>query len=369
MLARFDETDLLIPLHNGLYEEPRWHTFLYRLRRRTMADYAALIFRQGESPMHEATELFSGRDVRAAAKNVTPGDLYRLDPIPYNELKIGRVYSVDELIDVDNPQHDHFRRNYLEKVGLKHGRVVRVAEMNGASAWLIINREETDFSASDGSLLSGLAPHVAVALRTFSELERERHRAAIGASALSRTGLGWIALDREARLVDLDQTAMQMLAQATGMTQRIGMPLFLSSANASRELAQTSAVFEKNTVASSQLIRISDDPVLDLFVTPASHRPLVALSLATVIGFLRKEQGVSEKRRTMLSQAYGLSSGEANLALALCNGQSIREAAVELGLTLETARNYSKKIYAKTHTRGQVDLVRKLLTSIFALVQ
>ena len=45
----------------------------------------------------------------------------------------------------------------------------------------------------------------------------------------------------------------------------------------------------------------------------------------------------------------------------------MREAAADLGLTVETARNYSKKIYAKTGARGQAELVRNILTGVLAL--
>jgi len=46
---------------------------------------------------------------------------------------------------------------------------------------------------------------------------------------------------------------------------------------------------------------------------------------------------------------------------------SIVEAAEAHALTVETARYYSKKIYAKTGARGQVDLVRNILTGVLAL--
>ena len=68
-----------------------------------------------------------------------------------------------------------------------------------------------------------------------------------------------------------------------------------------------------------------------------------------------------------IAQLFGLRPSEARLALALSRGLSIADAAHALGLTLETARNYSKKIYAKTGTRGQSDLVRLILTSVLAL--
>jgi DNA-binding CsgD family transcriptional regulator len=46
---------------------------------------------------------------------------------------------------------------------------------------------------------------------------------------------------------------------------------------------------------------------------------------------------------------------------------SIAEAAAELGLSVESARTYSKRIYAKTGARGQADLVRFVHRSVLTL--
>ncbi|MFM6831502.1 MAG: helix-turn-helix transcriptional regulator [Novosphingobium sp.] len=54
------------------------------------------------------------------------------------------------------------------------------------------------------------------------------------------------------------------------------------------------------------------------------------------------------------------------MALALSRGMTIAEAAVELGLTVGSARMYSKMIYAKTGARGLPDLVRIVLRSVLA---
>ena len=55
-------------------------------------------------------------------------------------------------------------------------------------------------------------------------------------------------------------------------------------------------------------------------------------------------------------------------AWAMAQGRSIAEAAQDLGLTVETARNYSKKIYSKTGAGGQADLVRIIFTSVLAII-
>jgi DNA-binding CsgD family transcriptional regulator len=86
-----------------------------------------------------------------------------------------------------------------------------------------------------------------------------------------------------------------------------------------------------------------------------------------VIAYLQGDSRSDADRHEQIAQLFGLLPSEARLALALSRGLTIAEAAEALGLTIETARNYSKKIYAKTGTRGQSDLVRLILTSVLAL--
>ena len=65
-----------------------------------------------------------------------------------------------------------------------------------------------------------------------------------------------------------------------------------------------------------------------------------------------------------MAATLGLSTREAALAEAIGQGRSIVDAGAQLQLTPETARNYSKRIYAKTGASGQADLVRMMLTGL-----
>ena len=60
-------------------------------------------------------------------------------------------------------------------------------------------------------------------------------------------------------------------------------------------------------------------------------------------------------------RGFGLSRSEARLACRLASGDSLSTAAATLGLSVETARNYSKSLYAKTGARGQGPLVAWVL--------
>jgi DNA-binding CsgD family transcriptional regulator len=66
---------------------------------------------------------------------------------------------------------------------------------------------------------------------------------------------------------------------------------------------------------------------------------------------------------------FALSATEAALALHLAGGRTLTEAALALNLSEQTARTYSKHIFAKTGTHRQAELVRLILTSAAQLAR
>jgi DNA-binding CsgD family transcriptional regulator len=63
-----------------------------------------------------------------------------------------------------------------------------------------------------------------------------------------------------------------------------------------------------------------------------------------------------------LRELYALTVVEARLAAWLAQGKSVNEAAAAMGITVNTARAYLKRIYDKTGVRRQPELVRVLLS-------
>jgi DNA-binding CsgD family transcriptional regulator len=61
---------------------------------------------------------------------------------------------------------------------------------------------------------------------------------------------------------------------------------------------------------------------------------------------------------------FGLTPAEARLALHLVAGETLRSAEVKLGITYESARTQLKKIFNKTGTSRQAELVVVLLTAL-----
>lgn len=303
MLTSSDETDLLIPLFGEGGSAARFEPFLSRLQRRTQADHAALVLEDAA---------FS---VGTPAVSYEPG-------LHDSALRPGRVYALAELAGTDPGQGD-----------------ARILRLGGADpAWMLITRAE-ECRAADAALLSALAPYVGIALRQFRANRHMEVVEAAAATALDRAGTGWILLDGENRVVDIEQGLAVQLATA-GLRLRRGERLPGLGGDATR-----------------QAFVLSEQPRIEAVVLAGGIRGAAAMVLC------RFARGDREQAERLFAQLSHLPPREAEFAVELARGGSIAAAGASLGLTLETARSYSKQIYAKLGLRGQADLVRRFYES------
>lgn len=340
MITRSDETELLTALHEGIHEDPRWLSFITRLRRRSLADRAALLLRSGKAA--NWIEIFAemrGGQVRKGQQQVPAS----IAPPLYSGLHGDRVYSHHDIFEPGEMAPSPDRGNRPPAPDRRFQRAIYVSDrQGGACAGLVLERQEADFTAANGALLRDLAPHLEIALRNLVALERERFRLSLANEALERAGIGWAMLDEGGRLLDSSSIA----ARVPGRHGRLpGVARGFGCVTAEAEPEQ------------------DGEPPLEFLTVPAPGRPLAAFARPAAVALVRRAPRPRVGQDRLLAKRFELSISEARLAVRLAQGLSIAEAADDLHLTIETARNYTKRVYAKTGTRGQVELVRLVLTS------
>lgn len=341
------EVELLVPLHEGVFELPMWRTFLERLRQAAGVAWAAIAVRP------------TGRGEVAAFVSAALGDPPRFAEIPATaQMREGRVYGLGELAALAG--------NAAPGFTLGDARAVRLSEEGGLEAWLAL-ADQAPLGPDAARLLGALAPHLRAAIRVLGALERERTRASVGADAFSRLNFGWVSLDARCRIVDLDPQAERFLRQSGLLRRGPYDRLTPSAPQVDRHLTALVRRFAEDRKARPEAMAVSRDPWVDVLVAPVRMDTLAGDSPAVAVVYLRGDRTSSADRHEQLVDLFALTPSEARLAWAMAQGQSIADAAAAQGLTVETARNYSKKIYAKTGASGQVDLVRHILTGVLAL--
>lgn len=366
-----NESDLLSAVYDGPFEQPMWQTFLDRLRQRTRADYAGIFFRPPGRPMDSAIELFSGRPAAERLRQFYRDDAYDRDSIFDFMLREERVYTLAELILPKDPAHQAFVRDILEPIGVRAMRIVRVTEAGGISAWLSITKSKGDFASSDSAMLSGIAPNFRRALRGYAEIERQKVSGRIAVEMLERLNFGWISLDANGILVGESAEATKLLQHGAGLRRTRSGRLMAEDPLVDRQLSKAIRSLGRGETRRPHALNVCNDPWVDLLLTSAKTSakvdPITSLPGPAIIAYIQGDNRSLANRHEQIAELFGLLPSEARFALALSRGQSITEAAESLGITLETARNYSKKVYAKMGARGQADVIRFILTSALAL--
>lgn len=358
-LTSSDETDLLIPLHDGSLGADRFPAFLRRLRQRTRAACVSLLVTDGVlTPLHYAAHA-DASGTEASAGRGRPG----AGVLPIEVMRPARAYALDDFTVADPP----LRVRYHEQAGgIRDERLVRVTPQGTLSAWLSLGRTEP-CSASDSALLSALAPHLAVAVRSAAAARLEAIADALGRACLSRFAAGWLAFTTDGRLVARDPRTAERVLMATGRPAREGERLSGGQPGVARRLADAIAALAVDRQTPPCAITLAGETRIDLVLDRADRAAPDLAEADLVAGFCRFPGEAQSRSPALLADLLGISRREAELAVLVSEGHSLKEAAASMGLTEETARTYSKQLYTKLGLRGQAELVRLVCESGAAL--
>jgi DNA-binding CsgD family transcriptional regulator len=112
---------------------------------------------------------------------------------------------------------------------------------------------------------------------------------------------------------------------------------------------------QRRTAQHALIVRVVPGPGLDCW--PGAENRTALLKLYD------QDLGL-EVDAADLCRLYGLTRGEAALAVLLVRGKSIDDAAAELFISPHTARTHLKRIFMKTDTHRQTELVVRILTVV-----
>jgi DNA-binding CsgD family transcriptional regulator len=346
---------------------PLWSTFLERLRVLMAADCVTLIFRPPERPLGEAVHLFAGSVAPVVMEGVYRKYLSKLDILTDFQMEVNRAYTFAELYPPRNLIHRAFYEEVVIPSGVTVARLMRVMEPTGVSAWLVVSRSKVDFDANASLLLESIAPLLRGTLRNYVALEHVRFTSSVTGEALRLLHFGWMALDANGHVVELEPEAEKVLSRSGVLRVASNGRLIARPADLEHDIFDAINSLAANPLAHPRAFTLKRDPWLDMLLVPAAQKRLSAHPRVAVIAYVHGDSWRTIDRCEQLSQLFGLSPGEARLALALSRGMTLPEAAEKLELKVGTVRKYSKSIYAKLGARGLPDLVRIVMRSVLSI--
>jgi DNA-binding CsgD family transcriptional regulator len=229
-------------------------------------------------------------------------------------------------------------------------------------------RSQDCFSMPELKLLPALMPHVQRAGRLCQQMEALEQRVAAlselinllpGGVIVAGDGARVLAMNGAAEIMPdgnngLKNGAAGLSAGKTGESD--GLRATIAEAVAGREGALRAAV-------PMAISRDSAGGRLKVTVAPLPAQTSDQPRLPMAVLFITDADKGPEQDLAFLQRVFSMTAAEARVSAALTQGKSVEEIARAFGVTLGAIRVHLKRVFSKTGTRRQGELISLLMTS------
>jgi DNA-binding CsgD family transcriptional regulator len=246
-----------------------------------------------------------------------------------------------------------FYNEVIRPTGDFHGLVAQIARDRRRDFFICLHRprDAGDFNVEQVATLRHLIPHLASALRLEERLGGLQMQAAGAQAALDRLDEGVLLLDAKGTPVFANREGERQLTSEPALATAI----IHLAAPGRRELKEGGALEVRRAARSPLRLRVA--PVHSAGV--ASWLPAHAVAAV----FVSDPEAATHRRGEALAKTYHLTPAEARFAAEIAMGDGRAAAARRLGISSATAQSHLSRIFEKTGTHRQAELIRLLLAS------
>ncbi len=182
------------------------------------------------------------------------------------------------------------------------------------------------------------------------------------AGALDRLSIGVVLVKITAEVLYMNRTALDMAASGDALTvihQRLAAAAFEDASALRRLIIQAGRSTDEGPRYAMLLSRKSSLRPLSIIVAPVRRAsPSRASQKPAALVFVSDPEGNPESPEDLLVGLYGLTQTEAVLTAELLKGRGLIWAAQQLSISINTAKTHLKRVFEKTETNSQAELVR-----------
>lgn len=282
-------------------------------------------------------------------------------------LPAGCVTRGHELVDDDVLFASRFYQEHLREIDIFHWLGVLLQPSPTQRFLVAVQRPHAAgrFDTSHAEQLGALKPHLLRAAQIMQHFARLERQQGVLKSALDQSDMGLVFVRPDGSIAHANRNGLALLESNDGLFMDGHGRIAAARAGEDRALQQLLGADGDSTPHAGELS----------IARPSGKRPYSVLALTAVeddfwllddsfvtlllIGDPERPQGMPD---AALRGAYALTRREAQLALAIMAGRSLKQAADALNITENTARSYLRIIFRKTRTASQSELLRLLFT-------
>lgn len=361
------------PLIEAIYEAPiepePWSSFVHACRLRLKSRSALLMFRL---PLDggAVTDIADAEWTTEAMRRVYYEKYAVLNPLKYEQMQVGRPYTFSDFLSKGEFRQSSYYQEYCQALGIEHAAVLYLGEANGLRAWLNLSRDAAAgaYKKSELELLARMAPHLNRALRIYSALERRRLETLAFRHVGDSISLATLLLDEAGVIGNLNEAARQLLVRNPHVAIKQDRLSFSQSSQQKRFDEKFNTLLEGKAKHDYDALVVSSQGGKALSILmrriPRSGPDRRLRNAAVVIYLKESPQAGAALNDDIVATLFGLRPAEAKVASLLADGLNFQQIAQAMEVTEETVRTYSKRVFAKTGTSRQAELVKLVLTSL-----
>jgi DNA-binding CsgD family transcriptional regulator len=278
----------------------------------------------------------------------------------------GEVYSMADIISHAEMRETRFYKEWLEPQGYVDFVGCNLDKSATAVAPLAVVRHARDGIVDEETRrrMGLVAPHVQRAIRIGKAIDLAKVEASAFAHVLDRLSSGVLLADAYGRIVHANAAGRALLADGATVNDAGGR---VAAADPRANLALREVVARAasgdaavGTKGIAVLLpgRDGSDYVADCLTLTSGSRLSTGASYGAVVAvFVRKAALDLQSPVELLSRRYDLTAGELRVLLSLIDTGSVADVARGLGISEGTVRNHLHRLFEKTGTRKQAELV------------
>jgi DNA-binding CsgD family transcriptional regulator len=283
-------------------------------------------------------------------------------------IRTGAVNTNQMLCPDELLLRSEYYNDYLSHLGVRHGLAATLIGDGADSSNISIFRKPNaePFGEQERKFLLILVPHLQRAFQIHTRIQGLERKADAAADAIDQLTRGVVLLGADGRVLLVNRAATALFASepALKLTAR-GLVAAVPSENRQLHQLVQGALTTGKGMRAGGSISISRRGLrrpLHLLVTPLRTSAIhLGKEVPIVAVFISDPDRKPVSESQVFSLLYGLTQAESRLALLLAAGQSLKDAAEQLGVAQSTVRSQLKSIFGKTNTTRQSQLVRLLL--------
>ncbi len=362
-----DLSSLVAAIYDAAVEPAQWPAVLDRCRQ-FVGGHAASIFSKDVTGANARLYYHDGR--------IDPywAQLYferyvQLDPANAGHLfaDLEQPISTTDIFDYDEFIQSRFFLEWVQPQGLVDFISAPIEKQGGWAAMFGVFRHERDGLVDDATRhrMSLLVPHVRRAVLIGKVIERGSHEAASFGDALDGLASGMFLVDARGRVVHANAAANELLRDGSAVSSRDGRIVAADRAAAAALAEVFVAAGEGDAAVGVRGISIGiegrdgDNYVAHVLPLTSGVRRTTGMSYAAVAAlFVHRATLDTPAMPEVIAKRFGLTLSELRVLVAIVQAGGVAETAEALGIGEATVKTHLHRVFAKTGTARQADLVR-----------